>query len=200
MNETEATQDNHSITLSPEFQEYLRLVSITATRLGRRFEGRGGNDRAEEISQMVVLQFLRDPQSIMARYQAEVFAAVAIRNRHEDWRRSERIQRGQGAREVTGADGLRRAARDVGSLEALTDTIGDLTRGGGDIADSVVTNVDVRAALLMLDIRKRSLVWFVDVEGYTVGEIAACLGLSRPYAQRLLGAARDFIRDYVTAA
>jgi len=47
---------------------------------------------------------------------------------------------------------------------------------------------------------QRTVVWKVDVEGYTVVEVARDLGFSRTYCQRELGKARQFIRDYVVAA
>ena len=52
----------------------------------------------------------------------------------------------------------------------------------------------------MLTLLQRTIVWRVDVEGYTVVEAAATLGKSRTYCQRELGKARQFIRDYVVAA
>jgi len=177
-------------------RNYVALVIATATRLARHW----GPDRADDIAQLVAAQFLANAEHIMANYKPEVFAAVAVRHRREDWRRSERIQRGQGAREITTADGTRRAARTVGSIDDTQFFTGDPTARSGDIADQAAAIIDVRAALELLDTRQRKLVWLVDVEGYTVSEAAATVGLTRVYAQRLLGAARQFIREYVTAA
>jgi DNA-directed RNA polymerase specialized sigma24 family protein len=52
----------------------------------------------------------------------------------------------------------------------------------------------------MLSELQRTLVWSVDVEGYTVVEVAEALGKNRSYCQRELGKARNFIREYVVAA
>jgi DNA-directed RNA polymerase specialized sigma24 family protein len=58
----------------------------------------------------------------------------------------------------------------------------------------------VRNALDMLSELQRTLVWSVDVEGYTVVEVAEALDKNRSYCQRELGKARNFIREYVVAA
>jgi DNA-directed RNA polymerase specialized sigma24 family protein len=52
----------------------------------------------------------------------------------------------------------------------------------------------------MLSTLQHTLVWSVDVEGYTVVEVAEALGKNRSYCQRELGKARNFIREYVVAA
>jgi DNA-directed RNA polymerase specialized sigma24 family protein len=52
----------------------------------------------------------------------------------------------------------------------------------------------------MLSALQRTLVWRVDVEGYTVVEAARDLHKNRSYCQRELGKAREFIREYVVAA
>jgi DNA-directed RNA polymerase specialized sigma24 family protein len=88
----------------------------------------------------------------------------------------------------------------MGSLDELTDRIGDITTSGHDFADAVVAQVDVQDALSMLSELQHELVWRVDVEGYTVVEAARDLDKSRAYCQRELGKARNFIREYVVAA
>ena len=191
----------HQFNSSPNHdpQAFGARVYNTAQGLARgRFE-RGADNGAHDMAMLVFLQFWSDPKRWMASYSPEVFAAVSLRNRAEDWRRTERIQRGQGAHLVE-RDGQRVARRQMGSLDELTDRIGDITTNGHDFADSVAAQVDVRNALDMLSELQRTMVWSVDVEGYTVVEVAEALGKNRSYCQRELGKARDFIREYVVAA
>ena len=191
----------HASTSSPnnDPQAFGARVFITARGLARGRYERGNDAGAHDMAMLVFLQFWSNPARWMATYTPEVFAAVALRKRAEDWRRSERIQRGQGAH-LTERDGARVARREVGSLDELTDRIGDITTSGHDFADSVAAQIDVQDALSMLSSLQRTIVWCVDVEGYTVVEAAATLGKSRAYCQRELGKARQFIRDYVVAA
>lgn len=191
----------HQFISSPNHdpQAFGARVYTTAQGLARaRFE-RGTDNGAHDMAMLVFLQFWSDPKRWMASYTPEMFAAVSLRNRAEDWRRTERIQRGQGAHLVE-RDGQRVARREMGSLDELTDRIGDITTSGHDFADAVAAQVDVRIALDMLSELQRTLVWRVDVEGYTVVEIAEALGKNRSYCQRELGKAREFIREYVIAA
>ena len=174
-------------------------VYISARELAQaRFE-RGTDNGAHDMAMLVFLQFWADPKRWMASYTPEVFAAVALRNRAEDWRRSERIQRGQGAHMVE-RDGARVARREIGSLDVILEAFGDPTTDGHDVAEAATTSADVRDALALLSRLQRKVVWKVDVEGYTVVEVAKTLGFSRTYCQRELGKARQFIRDYVVAA
>ena len=191
----------HQFISSPNHdpQAFGARVYTTAQGLARaRFE-RGTDNGAHDMAMLVFLQFWSDPKRWMASYTPEMFAAVSLRNRAEDWRRTERIQRGQGAHLVE-REGQRVARREMGSLDELTDRIGDITTSGHDFADAVAAQVDVRNALDMLSELQRTLVWRVDVEGYTVVEIAEALGKNRSYCQRELGKAREFIREYVIAA
>ena len=191
----------HQFNTSPNHdpQSFGARVYTTARGLARgRFE-RGTDNGAHDMAMLVFLQFWSDPQRWMATYSPEVFAAVSLRNRAEDWRRTERIQRGQGAHLVE-RDGQRVARRQIGSLDELTDRIGDITNSGHDFADAVAAQVDVRNALSLLSLLQRTLVWRVDIEGYTVVEVSKELGKNRSYCQRELGKARDFIREYVIAA
>lgn len=191
----------HQFNTSPnnDPQAFGARVFSTAQGLARGRYERGTDNGAHDMAMLVFLQFWSDPTRWMATYTPEVFAAVSLRKRAEDWRRSERIQRGQGAR-LTERDGVRTAQRDVRSLDELTDRTGDITTNGHDFADSVAAQVDVQDALSMLSTLQRELVWRVDVEGYTVVEVAEALGKNRSYCQRELGKARNFIREYVIAA
>jgi RNA polymerase sigma factor (sigma-70 family) len=191
----------HHFNSSPNHdpQAFGARVYSTAQGLARGRYERGTDNGAHDMAMLVFLQFWSDPKRWMASYSPEVFAAVSLRNRAEDWRRTERIQRGQGAHLVE-RDGQRVARRQMGSLDELTDRIGDITTSGHDFADAVAAQVDVRNALDMLSELQRTLVLSVDAEGYTVVEVAEALGKNRSYCQRELGKARNFIREYVVAA
>jgi RNA polymerase sigma factor (sigma-70 family) len=187
-------------TLTPEEVDYIAVVLETATELARSRQDHTANGGAEDTAQMVCLQFLADPARWMATYPPEVFAAVALRNRSEDWRRSERVQRGQGAHRIVDSDGLQRAKREVDSLDQVLEFGGGGFACTGDTADAVASAIDLQRALDMLDPRDRLLVLLVDREGHTVVDASAILGLSRSYASRRLSAARTLVRDPVTAA
>ncbi|MEI7624289.1 MAG: sigma-70 family RNA polymerase sigma factor [Actinomycetes bacterium] len=191
----------HASTSSPnnDPRQFGIRVFITARGLARGRYERGDDAGAHDMAMLVFLQFWSNPTRWMATYTPEVFAAVSLRKRAEDWRRSERIQRGQGAH-LTERNGARVARREIGSLDELTDRIGDITTNGHDFADSVAAQVDVKKAMAMLSPLQRTLVVHVDIEGYTVVETAQSLGKSRAYCQRELGKAREFIREYVVAA
>lgn len=191
----------HHLNSSPNNDPKLfaERVFLSAKGMARaRFE-RGSDAGADDMAMLVFLQFWSDPARWMATYSPEVFAAVALRNRAEDWRRTERIQRGQGAHLVE-RNGTRAPQREMGSFDELTEHVGDLTSRNHDIADTVAARVDVLDALDLLSQLQRTLVCRVDIEGYTVVEISAELGLSRSYCQREIGKAREFIREYVIAA
>ncbi len=174
-------------------------VFITAQGLARGRYERGSDAGAHDMAMLVFLQFWSDPARWMATYTPEKFAAVSLRKRAEDWRRSERIQRGQGAR-IVERNGERSAQRDVGSLDEITEHIGETVSSCHDVAETATTTIIVNEALDMLTELQRELVWRVDVEGYTVVETSRHLDKSRAYCQRELGKAREFIREYVIAA
>jgi RNA polymerase sigma factor (sigma-70 family) len=181
-------------------QTYLAIVVRTAQRIAAR---RYGIVAADDIVQAVAEQFWPRRVSIMPRYSPETFAAVAVRSRAEELRRSERIQRAEGARLVEGPDGLKRAGREVVQLEAHVDAGGSLPHAGGDVADvaqRAVDNVTAREALDLLDERDRRLVLLVDGLGLTVSEAAEAVGLSRAYANRQLTRIRAELREAVSAA
>ena len=130
------------------------------------------------------------PRGVCGRLAAQSCRGLASHRAHPAWQGAHLVER----------DGQRVARRLVGSLDELTERIGDITTNGHDFADAVAAQVDVRNALEMLSALQRTLVWRVDVEGYTVVEAARGLRKNRSYCQRELGKAREFIREYVVAA
>ena len=125
---------------------------------------------------------------------------MAVRSRAEELRRSERIQRAEGARLIEGADGLKRAGREVVQLEAHVEGGGALPQADGDVAERAVDNVTVLTVLDRLPERDRALVYLVDGHGFTVAEAAERVGLSRAYANRQLTRIRAELREAVSAA
>lgn len=178
-------------------QEYLAVVVRTAQRIAAR---KYGIAAADDIVQAVAEQFWPRRASIMPRYSPETFAAVAVRSRAEELRRSERIQRAEGARLIEGPDGLKRAGREVVQLEAHVDAGGALPHAAGDVAERAVDTVTAHQALDLLDERDRRLVLLVDGIGLTVAEAAEAVGLSRAYANRQLTRIRAELREAVSAA
>jgi RNA polymerase sigma factor (sigma-70 family) len=178
-------------------EEYLAVVVRTVQRVGAR---RYGVEVADELVQAVAEQFWPRRVQFMATYSPEVFAAVAMRSRADELRRRDRIQRGQGARLVEGADGHKRPGRDVVAWEAHVAGGGPVPHAEVDVAQRVTDAVTVNEALDRLDERSERLVLLVDGWGLTVGEAAATVGLSRAYANRELTRIRSILRDAVSAA
>lgn len=183
----------------PDLREYLNVLLPAATKAAARFE-RGVRGHADDLVQRVLIQAWERFESIGASYVPGAFANVAIRHRAEDHRRSERIQRGQGAREIRDADGTRRPARVIESYDKITESAGDVFGSGADIAESVCASVDVQEALSVLDPTERFLVVEVGSGNLTMVEAAKILEISRSTAHRRYTAGIETVRDYVTAA
>ena len=101
---------------------------------------------------------------------------------------------------IEGADGLKRAGREVVPLEAHVEGGGALPQADGDVAERAVDSVTVHSLLDLLDERDRALVYLVDGHGFTVAEAAERVGLSRAYANRQLTRIRAELREAVSAA
>ena len=158
------------------------------------------HEGSDDVEQMVAEQFLANSEQIMATYEPEVFANVAVDSRANDWRRNERVQKGEGARLYRTSDDLAVPGRQVCSIDSLEEFVVDALNVSADIAQSTVDALQFQEALDLLDEPQKQLVVLVDYEGYTVVEAAPMVGLSRSYAQRRLGAARSTIISYVIAA
>ena len=178
-------------------RQFLAGVVRTVQRLGAR---RHGVDAADDLTQLVAQQFWARRAEYMASYTPEAFAAVALRSRAAELRRTERIQRGEGARLVEGTDGLRRPGREVVGLEAHLDAGGPAPHDDVDPAERATTTAQVHDALELLDERSCRLVLLVDGLGLTVTEAAETVGLSRAYANRELTRIRSELREAVSAA
>ena len=159
------------------------------------------HEGADDVEQMVAEQYWANPDQIIATYEPEVFANVAVDSRANDWRRNERVQKGEGARLYRTSDDLAVPGRQVCSIESLESFVVDALRNvSADIAQCTVDALQLQEALDLLDEHQRQLIVLVNFAGYTVVEAAPMVGLSRSYAQRRLGAARDTIISYVIAA
>jgi RNA polymerase sigma factor (sigma-70 family) len=176
---------------------YLDVVVRTAQQIAAR---KYGIAAADDIVQAVAEQCWTQRASIMPRYTPETFAAVAVRSRADELRRSERIQRGEGARLFETTDGLKKAGREVVQLETHVEAGGAVPHAAVDVAGRAVDNVTARDALELLDDRDRHLLVLVDGLGLTVGEAAEEVGLSRAYANRQLTRIRTELREAVDAA
>ena len=155
---------------------------------------------AADIAQAVALQFLADVENIMANYEPEVFAAVAVKLRSHDFHRSERVQTGQGARLHVDANGDKNPGRRIVVLETVTEFGEAPLAGHVDFASDLVGALDLHEAIALLNPRDQKLVHLVYFEDLSVTDAAALMGVGRTHASRRLSAARDFIADHVMAA
>lgn len=155
---------------------------------------------AADIAQAVAIQFLADAENIMANYEPEVFAAVAVKKRSPDFHRSERVQTGQGARLHNNSDGSKRTGHQIVTLETVTE-FGDAPLAGHvDFASDLVESLDLHNAIALLSPCDQRLMHLVYFEDLSVTDAAAILGVGRTHASRRLSAARDFVADHVMAA
>lgn len=177
----------------------MRYWSRVQAVLKRRAMRVAGRHHADDVQQRVALQFFTDPHAVMRKFTPERFANVALRTRADDHRRTERIQRGEGARMIIGDDGLRRSGREVIGLEAI-DPDHDRLGIEGDTVDRIVGNEQLRIALQLLDPRIARALVLVEVHGHTVIEAAAMIGMSRAYVNRQLSAAKRLLAEVITAA
>lgn len=179
-----------------EFGE--RVYERALTLAKNRFD-RGSENIAHDIAMNVFFKFWENPEDVMSRYEPEVYAAVSINHRANDWFRSERIQRGEGAR-LNNIDGRLVAGREVISLNQIDDyTIGS-GRGRDDMDEIIVEYVDLKNAINVLTDIQRKLLFSVDVFGNSMVKTAEGLGLNRKFCQREIEKARAIVRDFVAAA
>ena len=129
---------------------YCNAVHREALRLAtprRGFE-------ADDVAMEVVLEFLLNPEKIMAKHPLpEMFARAATKNTGFDWRRSESIQRGEGARR----------GRQVISWDLFAETVKDGSRELGYSVDPAEVALGVVGAQEILghvddDIQRATLV------------------------------------------
>lgn len=179
-------------------ETYVAVVIRRAFAIAYSKTGHQAN--ADDISQIVAIQFLSDAENIMATYEPEVFAAVAVKNRSNDFNRSERVQTGSGARLHTNPDGTLRAGRKNVVLETITEHGETPLAGNVDFASDLIDSIDLREAIALLDPIDQQLVHDVFIEGFTVTDAAKRLGLGRTGASRRLSAARRVISGHVMAA
>lgn len=183
-------------TIDPAVLTFWNRVEVILRRRGHSVAGQD----ADDVRQRVAAQFFADSTTIMARYTPERFANVALRSRADDHRRSERIQRGQGARlRVDATTGLISHGREVCALDAV-DPDSDRLGTTDDLEFDVVTAAELRDALRLLDPTIARLLLLVAVDGWSVTDAAPMVGLSRAYANRRLSAAKAMLAEVITAA
>lgn len=155
---------------------------------------------ADDVHQRVALQFFTAPHEVMAAYTPEVFANVALSSRAADHRRTERIQRGEGARlHRDPGTGLAHPAREVCGLDVV-DPDREHIGADDEFEFRLLQAAELRDALRLLDPKIALILYLVAVEGWTVTEAAEHVGLSRAYANRRLSAAKTLLAEMITAA
>lgn len=170
-----------------------RAFTLALSKTGHRAD-------SDDIAQMVAIQFLNDAENIMATYEPEVFAAVAVKNRINDFHRSERVQTGSGARLHKNPDGTVRSGRKNVILETVTEHGEAPMAGHVDFAADLIDSLDLLDAIALLEPIDQQLVHDVFIEGFSVTDAAKRLGIGRTGASRRLSAARRVISGHVMAA
>ncbi|CAB4622717.1 unannotated protein [freshwater metagenome] len=170
-----------------------RAFTLALSKTGHRAD-------SDDIAQIVGIQFLSDADNIMATYEPEVFAAVAVKNRINDFHRTERVQTGSGARLHKDPDGTVRSGRKNVILETVTEHGEVPLAGHVDFASDLIDSIELLEAIALLDPIDQQLVRDVFIEGFSVTDAARRLGLGRSGASRRLTAARRVISGHVMAA
>jgi RNA polymerase sigma factor (sigma-70 family) len=196
--EDELTKTDDTFTDACKDEFGVRVYERALTLAKKRYE-KGSDAGAHDIAMNVFLKFWSNPNEIMSSYEPEVYAAVSLSHRADDWRRTERIQRGEGAR-LTEINGRRVSSRAVESLDEFMSVDGYTSLGLADFDDVIINRVDLQKALKVLSEFQRLLILNVDFLGYSVVQVSESLGLGRPHCQREIQKARQMIRDFVTAA
>lgn len=190
--------DPHPSLHTPE--SYLQVVLRTATRIASGILR--CHDAVEDVAQIVVQQALTDLESIMERYPApEAFAAAATRTRAEDWKRSERIQRGEGARLYADPEtGVKVPGRVVGHLEDQDVAAQVECAVAIDTETQALARVEVEAFLAHLGDRDRDLVLLTLLEGYSAKEAGEKWGLGGAQVRKIVARFRDHVEKLDMAA
>ncbi len=155
-----------------------------------------GADAPHDVAQDVVETLLGKIDRIMAHYaDPVVYARVAYRHATVQAGRRDRVQRGEGSRLFTRADGTRAPGHVVVSGDAVTHDddrcLFDTLEGRGEaIDDAVAAFLDARRQISQawhaVSRRDRSAYFAVRGLGYPVTEVAASLGIRRETLQRRL--------------
>jgi len=191
-----ATGEFADPTQDPVVMAYWNRVDVVLRRRAQIVAGQ----HADDVRQRVAVQFFTAPYAVIATYTPETFANVALSSRASDHLRTERIQRGEGAHlRRDPVTGLTRTAREVCGLDAV-DPDSDRVGFDEEFEFRLTQAAELRDALRLLDPKIALILYLVAVEGWTVGEAAAHVGLSRTYANRRLSAAKTLLAEVITAA
>lgn len=137
-------------------------------------------------------------RSRLAYSTAAVYAGAVAASAAEDFRRSVRVQRCQGAHLVVDEvdPRLRRPKRQIVTLDARAHEVISDT----DVERTVTERLDATAVLGELSPREKELIWFIKAEQHPVGETARRLNLSREHASRLVTHLMDQLAQHQAAA
>jgi RNA polymerase sigma factor (sigma-70 family) len=176
------------------FHEVVRLLTI-----------RRQAQIAEDVAQTIAERVLRNPAPIMANYPDPLrYARVSTWHGHISFQRSERAQRGEGARLARHDEG-HRAARTALSGDAvgpggrsLFDTLPADARPEASVEVTVTEHLSTAdlldQCLIGLSDVDRRIMLLVDGHGLAVTEVALVVGQRRETVSRRLGRARRHAR------
>lgn len=188
--------------LESAIARYAEVLLREATRRAT-FKRRGLD--ADDIASDIAVKFLKAPEVIMATYpDPAVYARVALQHACVAHDRAQRVQRCEGVRLITKADGVTSTGRSWISGNALiTDTdseVFDLAPDtGGSFEDHLVEGIDAtlefwRRAEGLPPERVREVL-DIDGHGYEVAEVAARCGQRRETVSRRVNATRQHLRQ-----
>lgn len=192
--------------LDAAIRDYVEAVFREVMRVAARVRRGDPGDLADEISAEV----LEQPESVMARYPDPVrYARERVRHAGISLDRRDRVQRGEGARLFTVADGSQRPGRvgvagDAAVGEggpSLFSLLSDPQSGFDEAAvEHLMASALLRQAAAGLTREQLFELMLVDGLGYEVTEVAALLGQCRETVSRRLGHTRRQLREHLVMA
>lgn len=172
--------------------EFVMLVN-TALVWKLRASYRLSKHDAEDAAAAAIIRLVPKVATVISAYpSAQVYALAVARSAAEDFQRTQRAQRGEGARLVADRDDPGRL-QTKRSVVALDDSVAG-PADPHDVERDVTTSSTLQQLLSGLEPRERWLIWAVEIGGYTVTDAAAVLGISREQASRGRSAIRARLR------
>lgn len=200
MTETQPTESTEG--LAAAVRDYVEAVFREVMRITARI---GPRHDAGDVADEIAAEVLERPESIMARYPDPVrYARERVRHAGISLDRRNRVQRGEGARLVQGADGVLHPGRVWASGDA---PLGDDGATAFSLArdlqaefvdgtlDQLMASALLRRCCASLSQGQLLELFMVDGCGYEVKDVAMMLGQRRETVSRRLSKTRRIVQQ-----